>query len=1163
MKSVERLKTANDLIERSLPLLVALAGLGAGLVCKAPGVGAFPPAIPPAPWQRVLKGEDTKRVEELEKKIEALRRAGKNAEAQEPARAALEIRRRLQGEDHWQTADARRLLERLRRITALSASAQAELAEATKLEGESSGLHQRGRYREAVSLQRRALAIRQRHLGDEESETAIALNNLAFHLNASGNYAEAQPLFEKALRIMRKALGDDHPTTATSYNYVAYNLAAQGRYAEAQPLDEKALRIRRKALGDNHPDTALSYINFAYNLYAQGRYAEAQPLLEKALRIWRTALGDEHPNTAHGYNNVAYNLYAQGRYAEAQPLFEKALRILRTALGDDHPNTARGYNSAATNLAAQERYAEAQPLYEKALGIERKTLGEDHPDTATSYNNMAHNLAAQGRYAEAQPLDEKALRIHRKALGDNHPDTAVSCNNVAYNLYAQGRYAEAQPLYEKTLQIFRTVLGEDHPGTALSYSNVAYNLQAQGRYTEAEAQWARAAAGFDVSRLRSGPSGLGRASFGRGLAPWPPLAACRARLGRPAEAWRSMEAALARGLLDDVSARLAPDLSPQKQQRRRDLDACLAQLDRQIAAILAAKEQSDQLKARFRELARQRQEAQDELARLAGDLSARQVYSLERIQAQVPADAALVAWVDVPAPPKAADPGGEHWACVLRHSGPPAWVKLPGGAHGGWTEDDDELPARFRECVSRPPGRDREDLEGLRRRLAAQRLTPLEKELGPTVGLPAVRRLLVVPVWGMARVPVEALTDRYAVSYVSSGTLSARLAEQRHKDPGKADTLRLLAVGDPAFLRPSESRPLASPPDHGALLVQVQPGSNAAQNGLEPGDVLLSYGGRNLSAAADLAAAVQAKAQEKPAGDTRGGESIPVQVWREGRALTLVVRPGPLGVGSSLRLAAEEIRSRREGDQVLRASHGATYARLPGTRREVEAIAGLFHERRVLLDREASAARLQELASAGELGRYRYVHFATHGEVDQGVAFNSALTLAPDVRLAATGPPQEPENHSRLTAGQMLKWKLNADLVVLSACESGLGQQAGGEGFLGFAQALFYAGSRSVVLSLWRVDDTATALLMTRFYQNLLGKRDGLKKPLPKAEALQEAKAWLRNLSREDARRLARGLPAARGLKRIVEACRGSAPPGPPYAHPYFWAAFILIGDPQ
>ena len=96
-------------------------------------------------------------------------------------------------------------------------------------------------------------------------------------------------------------------------------------------------------------------------------------------------------------------------------------------------------------------------------------------------------------------------------------------------------------------------------------------------------------------------------------------------------------------------------------------------------------------------------------------------------------------------------------------------------------------------------------------------------------------------------------------------------------------------------------------------------------------------------------------------------------------------------------------------------------------------------------------------------------------------------------------------------------WKLDAELVTLSACETAIGKQGGGDGLLGFAQAFLTAGARSVCLSLWKVDDAATALLMSRFYENLLGKREGLAKPMGKAAALDEAKRWLRNLSGEEA----------------------------------------------
>jgi CHAT domain-containing protein len=124
-----------------------------------------------------------------------------------------------------------------------------------------------------------------------------------------------------------------------------------------------------------------------------------------------------------------------------------------------------------------------------------------------------------------------------------------------------------------------------------------------------------------------------------------------------------------------------------------------------------------------------------------------------------------------------------------------------------------------------------------------------------------------------------------------------------------------------------------------------------------------------------------------------------------------------------------------------------------------------------------------------------------------------------------------------------------------------LGQQAGGEGYLGFAQALFLAGARSLVVSLWKVDDNATALLMTRFYQNLLGKRPGLEKPMPKAEALAEAKHWLRALPADEVARLKTGLP--RDINEVSAPPPETAKSIHTYEHPYYWAAFILIGDPN
>src|SRR5262249_54927737 len=151
----------------------------------------------------------------------------------------------------------------------------------------------------------------------------------------------------------------------------------------------------------------------------------------------------------------------------------------------------------------------------------------------------------------------------------------------------QGKYAEAARLFQKALAVWRETLGEDHPETARGYSNVAFALHAQGRYAEAEAAWRRATRRFEAARLAVGATGLERAAFNVERSPWPMQAACLARNGKSDEAWGSLEQHLARGLLDDLAARVHPERRPEQRRRWEDLQDRLRYTDQQLAAHLA------------------------------------------------------------------------------------------------------------------------------------------------------------------------------------------------------------------------------------------------------------------------------------------------------------------------------------------------------------------------------------------------------------------------------------------------------------------------------------------------------------------------------------------------------------------------------------------------
>jgi len=1131
-------------------------------------------AQPRAPGLRKLTGENEKRAEQLDEQINKALKADRWDEAIARALELLALRTRAQGPKHYETVSLEWRLRALRRLAPMPLEDRAAYRSLATTKAEAQALNEQGKYVEGQKLYDKALEINRRLLTDLHPDTAASCISAADNLSEQGKYAQAQLLFEKALEIDLRLLTEDHPETATCYNGVAHTLFGQSKFAEAQRLFEKGLLIRRRLLGDDHFDTSTSYNNVAMSLSQQGRYAEAQPLIEKALEMRRRLLTGDRIEIAQCHNNLASNLDEQGKYAQAQVFYEKALEMARRLLTDNHPRVAFIYDNVATNLNRQGKFAEAQPLLEKALAIYVRQLTENHPLTANAYNDLAMNLYNQGKFTQPQALFEKGLEIRRRLLTDDHSLVAESYENAAMNLAALGEYARAEPLLEKSLEIYRRRLTDGHLKTTIVTNKLASDLAAQGKYTEARDRWLGAARSMDKARLRFAFTGLERAG-GNKASPRPALAAVQARLGRPAEAWQSLEEDLGRGLLDELAARRDRRITPAERDRLRELAAELERLDRLVGTTPKGLDQAGPAQ-RFEELKRRRELASIALGEFQAklvrehDALAGEVAGLGKIQAALPADAALVAWVDIaPAGPNAADPDGEHWGVIVRSRGIPDWVPIAGtGPVGLWTKVDNGLARQVRTELRSRPGDGPADLQSLVERLRAQRIEPLAKALGATAdGLPPAARLVVLPSRAMAGIPVEALLapgDTRTVSYAPSATVFKYLREQPRPDRHAG----LLALGDPVYERPDESSDPKLLPDHGLLVNVAVRGSNAANHGLNDGDVLLAYNGQTLNKKDDLKVVAE------------GDKPIAIEVWRNGFSSRRDLAPGKLGVLIDPQPAPVAITEQRKLHQVLKTARSGDgdFAPLPGTRREVNSLVQLFRSdnrpTRALLGTDASEPELDRLAAANELGQFAFIHLATHGVIDEGVPTHSSVILT---QTGLPDPLEQALNHKPVFDGRLSvreiqhAWDLKAELVTLSACETALGRNAGGEGFVGFTQALLMSGARSVCLSLWKVDDKATSLLMTRFYQNLLGKRPALSKPMPKAEALHEAKQWLRSLTADQIDGELASLQ--RGDVRPLAKVDGATSPGAatlpkpsgkrPYDHPYFWAAFVLVGDPD
>jgi hypothetical protein len=375
---------------------------------------------------------------------------GDHAGARRLEERVLEVRTRLQGEEHPDT------------LTSMSYRAVTMWAQ-----GDHAG---------ARRLQERVLEVRTRLQGEEHPDTLTSMSNLALTLGAQGDHAGARRLEERVLEVTTRLQGEEHPDTLTSMSNLASTLGAQGDHAEARRLEERVLEVRTRLQGEEHPDTLTSMSNLAVTLWAQGDHAGARRLDERVLEVRKRLQGEEHPDTLISMSNLASALRAQGDHAEARRLEERVLDVRTRLQGEEHPDTLTSMFSLASTLGAQGDHAEARRLEERVLEVRTRVQGEEHPDTLTSMSNLAVTLWAQGDHAEARRLEERVLEVRTRVQGEEHPDTLTSMNNLAVTLRAHGDHAEARRLQERVLEVRTRLQGDEHPDTLTSMFNLGLTL---------------------------------------------------------------------------------------------------------------------------------------------------------------------------------------------------------------------------------------------------------------------------------------------------------------------------------------------------------------------------------------------------------------------------------------------------------------------------------------------------------------------------------------------------------------------------------------------------------------------------------------------------------------------------------------------------------------
>lgn len=343
----------------------------------------------------------------------------------------------------------------------------------------------RTEYGLAEKAYQKSLSIRLRLFGEEHPDVAKSYNNIGMAYCNMGKYDLALENHKKSLSIRLRLFGEEHPEAAKNYHQIGLVYWYKSNYDEALNNFRKSLAIRLKFLGEDHIDVARSYNNIGLIYYSKGNYDRALENYHKSLSIWLQLYGDEHPQVATCFNNIGLVHYEKGDYYRAIENYQKSLSIRLRLLGDDHPDLAQSYNNIGIAYWCIGDYESALENYEKALSIKVSAFGEEHQLVANTYGNMGIIYYEKGDYDRALEYHQKSLTIGLRTVGEENPLIVRAYQNIAAIYKEQEKYDKGIEYLQRSLTIGFKFLSPNHPEIADSYKNLAENYFLKNDYNKA------------------------------------------------------------------------------------------------------------------------------------------------------------------------------------------------------------------------------------------------------------------------------------------------------------------------------------------------------------------------------------------------------------------------------------------------------------------------------------------------------------------------------------------------------------------------------------------------------------------------------------------------------------------------------------------------------
>lgn len=965
----------------------------------------------------------------------------------------------------------------------------------------------------------RALAIIEKATGGDHHHIAASLLDLGIREYDQKSYANAEILFKRALAVQEETIGPNHLDFANTLILLALCYSNQGLHEKAEEVYAEELLIRERLMGSSHQHLALSLDNLALSLEEQSKFIEAEPVHSRALTIREKHLGRSHADVADNLKRIALNYVAQGRYGEAEKIIQRTLMIRQNELGSNHPKVAMDLQDLAYIQMSQGRLGLAEQNYFQALSIQEQVLGLNHLDLSITLTGMADLHRFRGRHAKARQLYARALEIKKKALDPSSLSIAASLASLGSLYQEEGWLGEAEDLYEQALLILEGSQESRHANLGVLLNNLASLYISQGRHAEA------------------------RRILGRALS-------MQANTGSP-DHWSVAAILYNLGLLCREEG-LYEDADSFYSQALAIYERIFGLMHPDVRLFLGSLAEIYGLQGR------------DERAMIA--LGKRLEVEAAWLIRELPIlpDQSRFAQLDLL---------GNSWELPLgwidRH---PRAAKLALETRLNRQGLLAEIEQR-QSLLLNAPGVDLEKLEQLQvltQQLASVSLSPDRRA--------AVRdqrdRLQAELYRQNPDLQIETVTPAAVAKALPADGVLVEFQRYRPFDGRKPKDERW---GKPQYialvLKPNGSISAVPLGPAAAIDATVHKGLGSSADGLADADgiwgqlsqqvlqPLLPHlrGSRQwfLSPDGELNR-VPFAALPAPQQPTMPlAQAVQLRLLTTGRELVRLQQPAPSGSSAVVMANPSYDRPGRKTVTAARPDAVSTVSQrrsgelgssrwlpLPATEQEGKQVATLLGTR-LVGGPAATTTALQRQQGP------RVLHVATHGFfiADQEAPPTDPLRMvqeqAPQLKAlrgedpqlrsglvlaGANQPDLDPNDDGYLTAAEAVSLDLNGtELVVLSACSTGQGEVRTGEGVYGLQRSLTVAGARSTLLSLWKVDDAATAEFMVRFYKRLKAGEG-------RADALAAVQAEFRS-------------------------GRVRGPKGEDWSTPYHWAAWQLVGD--